>query len=179
MKKEWIKKILLNKLSATSFFIFVIWKKEKLWIVINLWWINTVLYSDTYSLLKQNTILRALSRVIIFSFINIICDFFQQSIAKEDQWKTAFIIFHWEQKMLTVSIIKLINFLKFFQHCMKELFAEYFWKFILIYVNDIIVFSHNLKNYLHHLNWILNILKQSDITLAMIKCYFAFFLYKF
>ena len=38
--------------------------------------INTWLYLDAYSLLRQNTILGALKKVMIFSFVNFIKSFF-------------------------------------------------------------------------------------------------------
>lgn len=57
---------------------------------------------------------------------------------------------------------------------MKILFVRYLWKFILIYIDNIIMFSQTLKDHLQHFNHILNILKQSNVTLAIIKYYFVF-----
>ena len=47
-----------------------------------------------------------------------------------------------------------------------------------MYVNDIIIYSLNLKSHLIHLNQILNILDHSEVTLFLSKCYFAYSLIK-
>lgn len=107
--------------------------------------------------------------------MNIMYEFFQQFIVEKDQWKMIFVISHCEQEMLTVSTMNLINSSKFFQHWMKNLFINYLWKFILIYVDNIIVFSQTLKKYLQHFERILNILKRSNVTLNITKCHFVFF----
>ena len=47
-----------------------------------------------------------------------------------------------------------------------------------MYVNDIIIYSLNLKSHLIHLNQILNILNHSEVTLFLLKCYFIYSLIK-
>ena len=70
--------------------------------------------------------------------------------------------------------MNLDNTSEFFQNRMKKIFDFYLWKFVLIYMNDIIVFSSNTKKHLTHLNEILNFLKKSEMILAFKKCHFAY-----
>ena len=73
-----------------------------------------------------------------------------------------------------VSTIGLTNSLGFFQHQMESILAKYLWFFILVYVNDIIVFSRSKKEHLHHLDRILQLLKDSGVTLSIAKCHFGY-----
>ena len=45
---------------------------------------------------------------------------------------------------------------------------------MLIYMNDIIIFSRNKKNHLKHVDEILNLLKKSSVILTLKKCHFAY-----
>ena len=45
---------------------------------------------------------------------------------------------------------------------------------MLIYIDNILVFNRTIKEYLNYLNKALTLLKSSDITLQLAKCYFAF-----
>ena len=56
MKNDKIQKISLKTISSVALFVFVVWKNEKSRIIINLKRLNIKLYSDAYSLFKQNTI---------------------------------------------------------------------------------------------------------------------------
>ena len=56
MKNDKIQKISLKTISSIALFVFVVWKNEKSRIIIDLKRINIKLYSDAYSLFKQNTI---------------------------------------------------------------------------------------------------------------------------
>ena len=174
VKNDKIQKISLKTISSAASPAFVVWKNEKSRIVIDLKWINTRLYSDAYSLFKQNTILFFLGDLEVFSFINLIKRFFQQNTKSRDWWKITFATFHRELKWLIVSNMNLGNIFEFFQNRMKKIFDFYLWKFVLIYMNDIIVFSLNTKKHLTHLNEILNFLKKSEVILAFKKCHFAY-----
>ena len=70
--------------------------------------------------------------------------------------------------------MKLTNSFRFFQHWMKEMLSLYLWKFLLVYVNNIIIFSVTLKNHLHHLNSALTVLKNFEITLSLSKCHLRY-----
>ena len=62
----------------------------------------------------------------------------------------------------------------FFQHRIEDLFAGYLWKFVLIYIDNIIVFNRNQKEHLEHLDCALELLECSGVTIAVSKCYFGF-----
>ena len=57
---------------------------------------------------------------------------------------------------------------------MESILAKYLWFFVLVYVNDIIVFSRSKEEHLHHLDRILQLLEDSGVTLSIAKCHFGY-----
>ena len=62
----------------------------------------------------------------------------------------------------------------FFQHRMEDLFSGILWKFVLVYIDDIIVFSRSAEEHLQHLHQLLEILENSGVTVNPKKCHFAY-----
>ena len=174
VKNERVQKMFLKIIFLTFSFVFVIWKNNKLKIMINLRKINTRLYFDVYSLSKQNIILFSLNGSEIFSSINFIKKIFQQNIDSKNYWKTTFVTFHKKLKWLTIFSMNLKNTSNFFQNRMKKIFDFYLWKFVLIYMNDIIIYFKISTDHFVHLNEALNLLEKSKITLSFSKCHFAY-----
>lgn len=169
-----LQKISLKKVFSTTSLAFVIWKSEKSKIIMNLRKINIRLYSNAYSLSRQNIILNALSKIMIFNNVNFIKSFFQQKINSKNWWKIILMIFHREQEWLTISTMNLTNTSNFFQHRMKKLLNSYLWQFVLMYIDDVIIYSQFLNEHFIHLNQALVILKSNEVTLALFKCYFIY-----
>ncbi len=57
---------------------------------------------------------------------------------------------------------------------MERVLEKYLWKFVLVYIDDIIIFSPTLEDHLDHLNEILIILEKSGVTLSLSKSHFAY-----
>jgi hypothetical protein len=169
-----VQKISLEIINLATSSAFVIWRKEKSRVIINLKRINIRLYSNAYSLLKQNTIFFSFDDSIVFSSIDLIKEFFQQTIDSKNYWKTTFVSSHRELEWLTISSMNLNNTSRFFQHRMKRILKKYLWKFVLVYIDDIIIFFSTLENHLKHLNEILILLKKSDVILFLSKSHFDY-----
>ena len=60
-----------------------------------------------------------------------------------------------------------------FQQLMSDLFRTMNWKNVLIYLDDIILFSSSFKQHLQHIEEVLVKLKQADLRLKPQKCHFA------
>ena len=58
---------------------------------------------------------------------------------------------------------------------MESILVKYLWFFILIYIDNIIIFFRYKEEHLHHLDRILQLLKDSGVTLSIAKCYFSYF----
>jgi hypothetical protein len=103
LKEDQVQKVSLRIITLASSSVFVIWKNKKSRVMMNLRRINTRLYSDAYSLSKQDIILFSLREITVFFSINLIKGFFQQETRKEDWWKTTFVIPHRELEWLIVA----------------------------------------------------------------------------
>src|SRR5204862_3497090 len=114
--------------SAVASPAFVIWKNGKSRVVVDLRKVKMKLYPDAYPLPTQDQILGALGRSIIFSSMDIVKGFFQQTICKSDRWKMAFVTTHRGHEQLTVSTMGLVNSPGFFQHRMETIFEPYLWQ---------------------------------------------------
>ncbi|RMZ86659.1 hypothetical protein DV736_g6115, partial [Chaetothyriales sp. CBS 134916] len=143
-------------------------------VVVDLRKVNSAMFPDAYPLPKQDTILQALGGGTVFSSLDMVKSFFQQPIAEEDQWKTAFVTPHRGHEMLTVATMGLINSPGFFQHRMELLLQEYLWKFVLVYIDDVIIFSRNLSDHIKDVSMVLDTMEQAGVTLSLSKCYFGY-----
>jgi hypothetical protein len=111
---------------------------------------------------------------IVFFSIDFIKEFFQQSIDSKNYWKTTFVSQHREFEWLTISNMNLNNTSKFFQHKIKRILKKYLWKFVLIYIDDIIIFFSTFENHLKHLKKILIFLKKSNVIFSLSKSHFDY-----
>ncbi|MCG8044300.1 MAG: DDE-type integrase/transposase/recombinase [Candidatus Thiodiazotropha taylori] len=60
-----------------------------------------------------------------------------------------------------------------FQMLMSQVLKGLNWKFVLCYIDDILVFSSNFKEHLKHLNEVFQRLREAKLTLKPSKCSFA------
>jgi hypothetical protein len=60
-----------------------------------------------------------------------------------------------------------------FQELMNKIFAPHLRKFILVYFDDILVYSKNLHDHEAHLKVALEILRQNQLKEKLSKCIFA------
>ncbi|RMZ85683.1 hypothetical protein DV736_g6568, partial [Chaetothyriales sp. CBS 134916] len=169
-----VKRVPLGQPSTAASPAFVVWRLNKPRVVVDLRLVNAAVFPDVYPLPKQDTILQALGGGTVFSSLDIVKSFFQQPIAEEDQWKTAFVTPHRGQEMLTVATMGLINSPGFFQHRMELLLQEYLWKFVLVYIDDVIIFSRNLSDHIRDVGVVLDTMEQAGITLSLAKCHFGY-----
>ena len=58
---------------------------------------------------------------------------------------------------------------------MKKLLNFYLWQFVLVYIDDIIIYSQTLKQHISHLDQVLIMLENNEVTLTFFKCHFVYF----
>uniref|UniRef100_A0A8R7V266 Reverse transcriptase domain-containing protein n=1 Tax=Triticum urartu TaxID=4572 RepID=A0A8R7V266_TRIUA len=60
-----------------------------------------------------------------------------------------------------------------FQALMNKLFAPYLRKFVLVFFDDIMIFSKNPEEHKEHLKIVMDILKKNNLPLNKSKCIFG------
>uniref|UniRef100_A0A8R7UZR4 Reverse transcriptase domain-containing protein n=1 Tax=Triticum urartu TaxID=4572 RepID=A0A8R7UZR4_TRIUA len=93
-------------------------------------------------------------------------------MSPEDIHKTTFRTFlgHFE---FLVMPFGLSNAPGTFQELMNTIFAPYLRKFVLVFFDDILIFSKTLKEHLEHIKLVLELLRKHQLYAKMSKCVFV------
>ena len=67
----------------------------------------------------------------------------------------------------------LTNTLTMFYTLMNKIFHPYLDKFMMVYLDDIVIYSNTLKEHVEHLSKVFKILKQNELYVKKEKCSFA------
>lgn len=142
---------------------------------------QTVRWCLDYRLLNEITIKAAnplpridmcidcLASASIFSSLDLQSGYWQLKVEESDRIKTAFItkygLFEY-----TKMPFGLCNAPATFQRCMELIFRGLQWQTILIYLDDIIIFSSDIDEHFHHLQEVLKRLKNAGLKLKPSKC---------
>lgn len=66
-----------------------------------------------------------------------------------------------------------INALATFQSCMNHVFNKQLWKFVLVFFDDILIYSRTWEEHLQHLDEVLEILEEKKFYAKIFKCEFG------
>ncbi|KAI2660981.1 Transposon Tf2-8 polyprotein [Labeo rohita] len=92
-------------------------------------------------------------------------------IREGDEWKTAFVTptGHYEYLVMPygLSISPSV-----FQTFMNEVFREFLHQFVLVYIDDILIYSRNMAEHRQHVQQVLHKLRQYQLYLKLEKCEF-------
>jgi hypothetical protein len=130
---------------------------------------NTV--KNRYPLPKIDELLDQLSGAQVFSKIDLRSGYHQIRIVPEDTHKTAFRTRygHFE---FTVVPFGLCNAPATFMMLMNDILHEYLDKFVVVFLDDILVYSKNLQEHENHLTKVLAKLREHKLYAKVSKCDF-------
>lgn len=107
-----------------------------------------------------------------FTNLDLMSGFWQMELDEESRKKSAFItqggVYEWKRMPfgLTNSPIS-------FQTLMSNVLRGLNWKSVLVYVDDILIFSRSFDEHLQHLAQVFDRLKNANLKLQPTKCHFA------
>jgi len=133
--------------------------------------LNKITIKNKYPLPRIDDLLDRLNGAKIFSKIDLRSGYHQIRIAEEDIQKTAFRTRygHFEFKVLPFG---LTNAPATFQTMMNEIFRPYLDIFVIIYLDDILIYSKDSEEHLQHLKKVLQILRDNKLYGKLSKCEF-------
>ena len=98
--------------------------------------------------------------------------FYQIRIQEGDEWKTAFKtkfgLYEW-----LLMPMGLLEALDTFMRLMNYVFRPYIGEFVVVYFDDILVYSKSLKDHVTHVRTILQTLRNEHLFANMEKCLFG------
>ena len=112
-----------------------------------------------------------LQRAKIFSNFDISDAYNWIQIKSEEEWKTIMRMCFRLYKYMVMSF-RLINASATFQTYINNVLREHLNMFVIVYLDDILVYSKNEKDYKKHMRQILNALKKADLRIMSEKSQF-------
>ncbi len=156
---------------AASSFFFVSKKDGGLRPCIDYRILNSQTVKFPYPLPLVPAALEELRGARIFSKLDLRSAYNLIRIRPGDKWKTAFITptGHYEYLMMPYG---LANSPSVFQGFMNEVFREFLHRFVIVYIDDILIYSRNQAEHRHHVEQVLQKLREYHLYLKLEKCEF-------
>jgi hypothetical protein len=107
----------------------------------------------------------------IFSNIDLNTRYHQVRIKEEDINKTTFITRYGHYKFVVVPC-GLTNSLVVFMCLMNSIFRNYLDKFVIVFLDDILIYSKSEEEHEHHLRLVLQMLREHHLYANLSKCSF-------
>ena len=132
--------------------------------------LNTKTIPDRYPLPNINDITNVLAGAKFFTKLDLLKGYYQVPIAEEDQQKTA-VITPFGTYVFKYTCFGLRNAGATFQRLMDTIFGNI--PYVVIYVDDILIFSSSYKQHLQHLRAVLELLRDNGLLVKPSKCTWA------
>lgn len=151
----------------------LVWKKDRSFILcIDYQGLNKITIQNKFPISFIDELLNELHGAEYFSKLNLRSGYYQVRVRLEDIKKTAFRTYegHYEFK---VMLFGLTNTSTTFQATMNELFRPHLQKFVLVFLDDILIYSKTWKEQLKHLEEVLSLLEKNQLYAKLSKCTFG------
>ena len=112
-----------------------------------------------------------ISRAKYFSKFNVRDEYNRLRMAPGEEWKTAFRC-RYGLFEYNVMPFGLCNAPGTFQHYMNDTFRDFLDKFLIIYLDDLLVYSDTLAEHRRHVRMVLERLRDAELCLKPSKCQF-------
>jgi hypothetical protein len=133
--------------------------------------LNTVTIKNKYPLPRIDDLLDQLQGAKYFSKIDFRSGYHQMKIRESDIPKTAFVT-RYVQFEFTVVSFGLMNAPAYFMNMMNKVFMNELDKFMVVFIDDILVYSPTAEEHEHHLRTVLEKLAQYQLYTKFSKCEF-------
>ncbi|GBG70053.1 hypothetical protein CBR_g4881 [Chara braunii] len=167
--KGWIKP---NESEFGAPVLFVPKKGGKLRMCIDYRGLNRITRKNAYPLPHIDDLLDAAGGCKVFSKIDLKSGYHQIEVEPADQHKTAFKTRDGLYEF-TVMPFGLTNAPATFQSLMDKVFRNQINRFVVVYLNDILIFSKSMEEHMRHLEEVMQVLKDAQLHLNLEKSEFG------
>jgi len=133
--------------------------------------LNAVTVKNKYPLPRIDDLLYQLKDAKYFSKIDLRSGYHQMKIRPEDIPKTAFVT-RYGQYEFTVVSFGLTNAPAYFMNMMNKVFMDELDKFVVVFIDDILIYSSTAGEHEQHLRVVLEKLRQNQLYAKFSKCDF-------
>jgi hypothetical protein len=133
--------------------------------------LNKITTKNRYPLPLIGELLDRISRAKYFTKMDVRDGYYRLRIAPGEEWKTAFRC-RYGLFEYTVMPFGLCNAPGTFQHYMNDTFRGFLDQFLIIYLDDLLIYSDTLTEHKRHVRMVLEKLREADLCLKPSKCQF-------
>jgi len=131
--------------------------------------LNKVIVKNRYPLPHIDDLFDQLSSAVMFLKIDLRSGYHQLKIKKDIAPKTAFRTQYSYYEFLVLPF-ELTNATTFFMNLMKRVFRPYLDKFVVVFLNDIWIYSKTREEHVEHLRLVLRTLEEYKLFAKLKKC---------
>jgi hypothetical protein len=133
--------------------------------------LNEVTVKNKYPMPRIDDLFDQLHGACVFSKVDLRSGYHQLKIRECDILKTAFVS-RYGLYEYTVMSFELTNALAYFMYLMNKVFMEYLDKFVVVFIDDILVYSRSEEEQEEHLHPALRKLREHRLYAKLSKCDF-------
>ncbi|GBG77653.1 hypothetical protein CBR_g24101 [Chara braunii] len=134
--------------------------------------LNAITVKNVEPLPRIDDLLDRVQGCRYFTKIDLKSGYHQIAVRPEDQDKTAFQTRYGLYEFVVMPF-GLCNAPGTFQHAMNMIFHDYLDKFIVVYLDDILIFSRTVEEHAEHFKIVLGLLRQHQYKVNLDKCEFG------
>jgi hypothetical protein len=133
--------------------------------------LNEVTVKNKYPLLRIEDLFNQLCGACVFSNIDLQSRYHQLKVWECDIPNTAFVLMYDLYEYMLMSF-GLTNAPAYFMYLMNKVFMEYLDKFVVVFFNDILLYSRSEEEHEEHLRLVLQKLRDQRLCAKLCKCEF-------